>query len=116
MSAVLEIGPATEIALCRVEEIPVGLGHSFHVGDRHIAVFRTRGGAVHAVDGTCPHRGAPLADGILAGDRIVCPFHAMRFELASGKCDRPETCPIDVYPTRVQDGWIHVNLAPKSSA
>ena len=69
---------------------------------------------VHAVDGTCPHRGAPLADGILAGDKVVCPFHAMRFELASGKCDRPEICPIHVHSTRVSDGWIMLTVADRS--
>jgi len=111
MPTVLELPRATtEIRLCRENAIPLGLGHSFEVAGQLIAVFRTRSGSVRAVEGTCPHRGAPLADGILAGERIVCPFHAQRFDLNTGNCDRPETCPIQVYPTRVADGWIHLTV------
>jgi nitrite reductase (NADH) small subunit len=112
MSAILEPPRrGTEVALCPVEEIPLGMGHSFEVAGRLIAVFRKRNGQIHAVDGTCPHRGAPLADGIIAGDRVVCPFHAMRFDLKTGDCDHPETCPIQVYPSHVRDGWIHVTVS-----
>ena len=112
MSAVMEMCRAAEVALCRLDDLPIGLGHSFHVQDKHVAVFRTRCGKVQAVDGTCPHKGAPLADGMLAGDRVVCPFHAMKFDLSSGTCDREETCPINVYPTRVVDGWVYLTMTP----
>lgn len=116
MSVVLEVRrPTSEVALCRLDDLPVGLGHSFHVGVHHVAVFRTRSGDVHAVDGTCPHRGAPLADGILAAGQVVCPFHAMKFNLTTGECDRPDTCAaVNVYPTRVHDGWVYLTLPAQS--
>ena len=35
---------------------------------------------VAAVDAFCPHRGANLADGVVKGDRLRCPFHGWQPE------------------------------------
>ena len=45
----------------------------FDVEGHRIAVFRTRAGTVRAVANRCPHKNGPLADGMLAGDAVVCP-------------------------------------------
>jgi len=72
-----------------------GAGHS-------IAVF-AHDGRFFAVDNRCPHKGGPLAEGMLAGDAVVCPLHAFRFEFATGECDQPGTCPVGTYAV-MQDG------------
>ena len=48
------------VEVCKVNELPVGLGRPFRVGDKLVAVFRTRAGQIFAVDGVCPHKGGPL--------------------------------------------------------
>ena len=101
---------ATRIPLCTVADLPAGLGRPFQVGDKLIAVFRTRAGRVFAVDGTCPHKGGPLADGMLAGDQVVCPYHAFRFHADTGACDQPGVCPIATYPVEVADGSVFVTV------
>jgi nitrite reductase (NADH) small subunit len=40
---------------------------------------------VFAVQATCPHKNGPLADGIVGDDKVVCPLHAYKFDLASGE-------------------------------
>lgn len=40
---------------------------------------------VHALDERCPHLGAALSHGHVAGDCIECPFHGFRFA-ADGRC------------------------------
>jgi nitrite reductase (NADH) small subunit len=102
-----------EVTLCRLDELPIGIGRAFDVAGRSVAVFRTRQGAIHAVQNTCPHRGGPLADGMLAAGRIVCPFHGLGFELSSGQCDQPDQCAIDVYATRL-DGNQVILLLPSA--
>jgi len=67
-----------------IEQIPLGEGRQFTIDDRTIAVFRTRSGEVRAVQATCPHRGGPLADGIIGSDQVVCPLHGFKFDLACG--------------------------------
>jgi nitrite reductase (NADH) small subunit len=64
--------------------IPLGEGRVFDVAGTAIAVFRTRGGELFATQPRCPHRGGPLADGIVGGGTVVCPLHALRFDLATG--------------------------------
>ncbi|MCA9771568.1 MAG: Rieske 2Fe-2S domain-containing protein [Myxococcales bacterium] len=77
---------ATEaVTLCALTAIPADQGRAFRVGNKEIAVFRTRAGGVHAVANRCPHRGAPLADGIVAGGRVQCPYHGDDFDLATGE-------------------------------
>lgn len=99
-----------EISLCPLDDIPLGMGRAFEIAGRQIAVFRTRSGSVHAVDNRCPHRSAPLADGILAGGVVVCPLHAFRFELQSGRCEQPDFCAISVYQARVHQGHVLLKL------
>lgn len=41
-------------------------------------------GRVCAIGATCPHRGALLADGVLDGTRVICPWHHATFEMTSG--------------------------------
>jgi nitrite reductase (NADH) small subunit len=104
-------GDAGYVAVCDMDELPVGLGRAFDVDGRRIAIFRTRAGSVHAVDNRCPHKGGPLAEGMLAGSQIVCPLHAFRFELSSGECDQPGTCGIQTYAARVHEGTVFIKFA-----
>jgi nitrite reductase (NADH) small subunit len=94
---------AIRIPLCTLDEIPVGLGRAFDVGGRTLAVFRGRDGRVFAVEGTCPHKGGPLADGMLIGEQVVCPLHAFRFHGESGECDQSNVCGIETYPVEVRN-------------
>ena len=98
------------IRVCSLEELPLGLGRAFVIGGRTVALFRTRGGGVFAVDNRCPHKGGPLAEGMLAGDTVVCPLHAFRFELANGACDQPGTCAIATYPVTQTAGDVFVTI------
>jgi nitrite reductase (NADH) small subunit len=98
------------VRVCVLDDIATGLGRAFEVGGRSLALFRNRGGQVFAVDGVCPHKGGPLADGMLAGDQVVCPLHAFRFHGTSGECDQPNVCGIESYPVEVRDGAIFVTV------
>lgn len=63
---------------------------SLTVGDIRPIDARTCAGRLE--DGTivtfgrrCPHEGADLANGFISGDRIVCPWHNLPFDAASGR-------------------------------
>ena len=43
------------------------------------------GDEVHALYGRCPHRGAPMAEGCLAGGAITCKAHGWDFVVATGE-------------------------------
>ena len=75
----------TTANLGSVAGIPLGQGRVFEVGSLSIAVFRSRDGSVFATQAGCPHRGGPLADGILGQRTLICPLHGCGFDVASGR-------------------------------
>lgn len=70
-------------AVARIGEIPEGQGRSYVVNGRLVAVFNVRG-EYRALLDTCPHMGASLAEGYVAGDVVYCPWHAWRFCVRDG--------------------------------
>ena len=61
------------------------LGHA----DGEAVILTRNRGEVLAVGAQCPHYGAPLAEGVVAGDTIRCPWHHAAFSLRSGETLRP---------------------------
>lgn len=89
-----------EVTLAPIEAIPEGEGRTFQIGAERVAVFRDRDGSVFATQATCPHRGGPLADGLLGGGALICPLHSLKFDLKSGRSENGE-CSLKVYPARL---------------
>ena len=84
-----------------IERISPGEGRSFRIEGTTVAVFRTRKNEVFATQAICPHKGGPLADGIIGDGKVVCPLHAYKFQLATGAalghtCGVLETYPVSV--------------------
>jgi nitrite reductase (NADH) small subunit len=93
------------------ENIPLREGKAVEIGSRRIAIFNL-GESFLAVDNRCPHRGGPLADGIVSGSTVVCPLHAWAFELATGAVvNHPESqaC-VATFPVRIEDGVLWVEI------
>lgn len=54
-----------------------------------IAVFHTEDGELFALDDTCTHQDASLADGWVEDCEVECPLHASKFNLRTGAVDAP---------------------------
>ncbi len=92
----------TETKLGPVSSIPRGEGRVYSVSGQNIAVFRTRSGEVYAVQAACPHRGGPLADGLVGGTTLICPLHSWKFDLATGQALFGD-CGLKTYSVRIDD-------------
>lgn len=98
------------IAYCR--DIPVREGRAVRVGNREIAVFNL-GDRFLAVENRCPHKGGPLADGIVSGATVVCPLHAWKMSLETGKgvsVPSASSC-VEAFRTRVEGGIVLLELS-----
>jgi nitrite reductase (NADH) small subunit len=102
------------IAYCR--DIPLREGRAVKVGGREIAVFNL-GDRFVAVANRCPHKGGPLADGIVSGATVVCPLHAWKVSLETGRgVNGPSasSC-VDTFRTRVDGGIVLLELTDNTS-
>ncbi len=106
--------PETLYDVGPVENIPVGEGRLIQVGHVPLALFRSRTGELYATQARCPHKGGPLADGIVAATTLVCPLHEYKFDLCSGKSLGEECKPLKTYPVQVSpEGHVLVGLTPQ---
>ena len=80
------------VNLGKVDDIPLGQGICYIVKGEEIAVFRLRDGRIMAVQNRCPHAQGPLAEGVVGGDKVVCPLHGHKFDLSSGQGTEKGEC------------------------
>jgi nitrite reductase (NADH) small subunit len=95
--------------LASLEELPAGALVEIARGDRLYALCNV-GGEVRAMAGVCPHHGGPLGQGALEGSLVTCPWHAWQFDAATGVCAFNDEVRIPIYPVRIEDGQIMVDL------
>jgi NADPH-dependent 2,4-dienoyl-CoA reductase/sulfur reductase-like enzyme/nitrite reductase/ring-hydroxylating ferredoxin subunit len=58
-----------------------------HAGDQDVLLIRS-GPEIFAIDAHCSHYHGPLAEGLVVGDSIRCPWHHACFDLRSGEATR----------------------------
>jgi NADPH-dependent 2,4-dienoyl-CoA reductase/sulfur reductase-like enzyme/nitrite reductase/ring-hydroxylating ferredoxin subunit len=58
-----------------------------HVGDQDVLLVRA-GSDIFAIDAHCSHYHGPLAEGLVVGNSIRCPWHHACFDLHSGEATR----------------------------
>ena len=60
---------------------------------------------------TCPHAGAPMMDGYVAGGcTVVCPVHNLKFNLKNGRDVNGEGYTLKTYPVEVRADGVYVGL------
>lgn len=93
-----------------IADIPEGQCLLVQNGGAALAVFNAGGGRVYACGAVCPHEDGPLSEGWLEGDAVVCPWHGFDFELATGRCGVDPALSVPVYPARVRDDAVEVDV------
>ncbi|WP_432558086.1 non-heme iron oxygenase ferredoxin subunit [Granulicoccus sp. GXG6511] len=74
-----------------------------------VVLVRTEAGEFYALDNTCSHALASLAEGWVEDDCIECPLHAAAFSLETGEAlSLPATEPVGTHAVEVRDGEVWV--------
>ncbi len=98
------------VTIANVEDVPPGRGVAVNVEGLRIAVFNVDG-TYYAIDDTCTHADASLAEGSVDGTTVECALHGARFDLRTGEAvGPPADRPVTAYQVHVEDGKIQIEL------
>jgi NADPH-dependent 2,4-dienoyl-CoA reductase/sulfur reductase-like enzyme/nitrite reductase/ring-hydroxylating ferredoxin subunit len=89
-------------------EIADGAMLQGHVGDEAVLLAR-HGDEIFAIGTTCTHYGGPLAEGLMVGDKVHCPWHHACFSLRTGEAlQAPALNPVPCWKVVQSDGKVRV--------
>ena len=97
------------VRICSTSELPrPGEAKEFTAGPRALCIANI-GGVIRALDNECPHRGGPLAEGMIEHGKLICPWHAWSFDPATGATEASQER-VAVYPVSVEGEDVFVNV------
>ena len=117
----------TDHIVARVEEFGEGDRRIVRVGRLEVGVFNVEG-AYYALPNVCAHQFGPLCEGRITGTLtasretdwrpawvqegaiLVCPWHALEYEITTGRCLAYPKVKLRQFPVRVEDGHVVVSL------
>jgi nitrite reductase (NADH) small subunit len=98
-------------AVCNVADIPVlGARVVKRAGKLDVAIFRNSQDKVFALLDRCPHKGGPLSQGIVFGERVACPLHNWNIKLDSGCAVEPDEGCTQKFSVKVEDGKVFLDV------
>lgn len=102
--------------ICNVADIPV-LGarvvqRAAQPGETRpdVAIFRSSEDKVFALLDRCPHKGGPLSQGIVFGERVACPLHNVNIELDTGCAVAPDEGCTHRFSVKIEDGQVFLDV------
>lgn len=100
------------VRLAPISEMPApGEAKEFTCpNDAKVLCVANVNGTLSALDNVCLHRGGPLAQGFLEGDKIVCPWHGWQFDVKTGQVGHNPEAKTKVHPLKVEGGDVWVEL------
>lgn len=96
--------------VCKVADIPVlGARVLSRATQPDVAIFRNSEDKVFALLDRCPHKGGPLSQGIVFGERVACPLHNWNIELDSGCAMAPDEGCTQKFTVKVEQGQVYLD-------
>jgi nitrite reductase (NADH) small subunit len=104
------------IQVGKLDDIPRQGSRIIKTSGGEIALFRSVDDRVFALDNRCPHKGGPLAQGIVHGTRVTCPLHSWVIDLESGSAVAPDVGCAHRHEVRVEDGVLFLEARAQRRA
>jgi nitrite reductase (NADH) small subunit len=116
-----------DVVVARVDEFEEGGRRIVRHGRLDVGIFRV-GGHYYALPNVCAHQFGPLCEGKISGtlvatedtawrrtwvqegEILVCPWHALEFDLTSGRCIAYPKVKLRQFPVRVEGEHVVVTL------
>ncbi|MBV8602799.1 MAG: non-heme iron oxygenase ferredoxin subunit [Candidatus Eremiobacteraeota bacterium] len=95
--------------VAKKSEIPPGTTRRVAVGEANVLLCNV-GGEIYAIEDVCTHDGGALDQGVLEGERIMCPRHGAYFDVRTGDAlTLPAIVPVQTFGVRVENDEIYVD-------
>ena len=96
--------------VAKVADVPEGAAVRVVVDGTEVLLCNAEG-TIYALEDVCTHDGAPLDQGELEGDRIICPRHGATFDVRTGAAlTLPAVMPLPTYTVRIESDDIYVDV------
>lgn len=102
------------IEIGTLDDVPSRGARCVNTPEGRIAVFRTTGDQVFALEDHCPHKGGPLSQGMVHGSSVTCPLHAWVISLETGKALGADEGTVRTVPARLEGGRIFIALGAEA--
>ena len=98
------------VKICPAAELPPANNvKEFTVDGRAICVANVSG-TVCVLDGTCPHEGGPLGEGVIEDGRVVCPWHGYAYDPRTGATENDPELKVQVFESKVEGGELRAKI------
>jgi len=97
------------VRAAKTSEVPPGTIREFQLDGRNVAVANV-GGTFYCIDNTCIHRGGPLGQGVLDGQRVTCPWHGWEYDVTTGKVGMNPSVGVACYAIEVRGEDLFVDI------
>lgn len=97
--------------ICKVSDIPVLGSRVVNRTDKpNVAIFRNSEDKVFALLDRCPHKGGPLSQGIVFGERVACPLHNWSIGMTDGCAAAPDEGCTQTFSVKVESGEVYLDV------
>ena len=104
-----------EAVVANINDLNDGEMRQVAVGETEILLTRLDG-KFHAVGAHCSHYKAPLAEGVLSGHHVVCPWHNAYFDVTSGdQLEPPGLDSLACYQVRIEGENVIVSVPEETT-
>jgi len=90
-------------------EVPPGMIRELQLDGKVIALANVEG-KLYAINNVCLHRGGPLAQGVLSGSIVTCPWHGWQYHVTTGKVTINPAVGVETYPVEVRGEDVYVDV------
>lgn len=88
---------------------PIDEAKEFPCGGKTICVANVNG-TYSAMDNVCLHRGGPLGQGMIEGNKVVCPWHGWAWDTKTGAAEQNPSMKVAVYPLKIENGDVLIEI------
>ncbi len=98
----------SDFLLCQTADVGEGEMLECDGPDGDAVLVIHHGGEFFAVQGECPHQGAPLCEGELENGELTCALHFWKWRIADGAPLEDAEAPLKRYALRIADGAVYL--------